>query len=301
MDQPNLVVVLGPTASGKTTLGVQLAQQLNGEIISADSRQVFRGMDIGTGKDLVEYDTIPYHMIDILDPGAEFSVFAFQKCFFEAFEAISAAGKMPVLVGGTGLYLDAALRGYRMIEVPENLTLRAELNALSLKQLQQRLLSLKPEQHNQTDLDDRDRLLRAIEIATGEKEFNTSLTELPLLQPIIFGIRWERAVLRQRITTRLRQRLNEGMVEEVERLHSAGVSWERLDYYGLEYRFIAQHLQGKLNRNDMTQKLNSAIHQFAKRQETWFRRMERQGIEIHWLDGTGNLLTDALHILGKGN
>ena len=297
----NLIVVLGPTASGKTHFGVQLAQQLNGEIISADSRQVFRGMDIGTGKDLTEYGDTPYHLIDILDSGAEFSVFAFQKLFYQTFEEITDRDKLPLLVGGTGLYLDAALRGYRMVEVPENPELRDQLQKVPLASLQQRLLKLRPQQHNSSDLDDRDRLVRAIEIAEGETAASDAQPAPAELNPVIFGIRWDRTVLRQRITTRLKQRLNEGMIEEVERLHSAGVSWERLDYYGLEYRFIAQHLQGKLNRNDMTQKLNSAIHQFAKRQETWFRRMERQGTEIHWLDATGDLLTDTLNILGKGN
>lgn len=297
----NLIVVLGPTASGKTHFGVQLAQHLSGEIISADSRQVFRGMDIGTGKDLTEYGDTPYHLIDILDSGAEFSVFAFQKLFYQTFEEITDRDKLPLLVGGTGLYLDAALRGYRLVEVPENLELRDQLQEVPLATLQQRLLKLRPQQHNSSDLDDRDRLIRAIEIAEGETAASDAQPAAAELKPVIFGIRWDRTVLRQRITTRLKQRLNEGMIEEVERLHSAGVSWERLDYYGLEYRFIAQHLQGKLNRNDMTQKLNSAIHQFAKRQETWFRRMERQGAEIHWLDGTGDLLTDTLNILGKGN
>ncbi len=295
----NLIVVLGPTASGKTHLGVNLAQQLNGEIISADSRQVFRGMDLGTGKDLGEYNSIPYHLIDIFDPGCEFSVFNFQQLFYQAFEEISGRGKRPVLVGGTGLYLDAALRGYRMVEVPENPHLRAELANSELTALQQRLLELKPSQHNNTDLEDRHRLIRAIEIAEGEQHARSAQPAPPELQPIIFGIRWERSLLRQRITERLKQRLAEGMIEEVAKLHAQGVSWERLDYYGLEYRFIAQHLQNKLNLNDMTQKLNSAIHQFAKRQETWFRRMEKQGTKINWLDGNGDLLSEAVQVLGK--
>lgn len=293
----NLIVVLGPTASGKTSLGVQLARHFSGEIISADSRQVFRNMDIGTGKDLAEYDGTPAHLIDILDPGTEFSLFAFQKLFFEAFTEITSRQKMPVLVGGTGLYLDAALRGYRMIEVPENPALRTAMGKLPLDSLQQRLLALKPEQHNLTDLNDRERLLRAIEIAEGEQSATADFPEPPELKPAIFGIRWDRSILRKRITARLKQRLDEGMIEEVEQLHESGVSWQQLEYYGLEYRFIAQHLQGQLNRNDMTQKLNSAIHQFAKRQETWFRRMERQGTNINWLDGNGNPLEESLQIL----
>ncbi|PLX98196.1 MAG: tRNA (adenosine(37)-N6)-dimethylallyltransferase MiaA [Desulfuromonas sp.] len=298
MSEFNLIVVLGPTASGKTTLGVTLARHLNGEIISADSRQVFRDMDIGTGKDLSEYGDIPYHLIDILRPGEEFSVFAFQKSFYAAFEKIVAAGRMPIMVGGTGLYLEAALRGYRLVEVPENPTLRQALRDLSLEQLQQRLLALKPDQHNNTDLNDRNRLVRAIEIAEGESAATTTLPRPPSLHPLIFGIRWDRAMLRERITRRLKQRLKEGMVDEVVRLHDSGVSWESLEYYGLEYRFIARHLQGQLNSNDLFQKLNSAIHQFAKRQETWFRRMERQGTKISWLDGRDDLAAQALTILG---
>ena len=299
MSRFNLIVVLGPTASGKTGLGVQLAKEIAGEIISADSRQVFRGMDLGTGKDLDEYGEVRYHLIDILESGAEFSVFAFQKRFYQAFADITGRGKLPLLVGGTGLYLDAALRGYRMVEVPENPELRAALAPLPLAELQQRLVTLRPEQHNVTDLEDRERLVRAIEIADGERRAESSLPEPPELQPVIFGIRWERPVLRKRITARLQQRLDAGMIEEVEKLHADGVSWEKLDDYGLEYRFIAQHLQGKLNRNDMVQKLNSAIHQFAKRQETWFRRMERQGSRIHWLNGAEDMLAAARKVLDK--
>ncbi len=295
----NLIVVLGPTASGKTHLGVKLAERLDGEIISADSRQVFRGMDIGTGKDLDEYNDITYHLLDILPPGEEFSVFAFQKLFYQAFEDIRNRNKLPLLVGGTGLYLDAALRGYRMVEVPENPALRNKLESEAIEALQQHLLALRPEQHNLTDLNDRQRLIRAIEIAEGEQQAGSDMPEPPELNPVIFGIRWERPVLRNRITARLKQRLDEGMIEEVEKLHSDGVSWDKLDYYGLEYRFIAQHLQGKLNRNDMFQKLNSAIHQFAKRQETWFRRMERQGAVINWLDGGEDMISAALHILNE--
>jgi tRNA dimethylallyltransferase len=297
MSPANLIVVLGPTASGKTHLGVQLAKSINGEIISADSRQVFRGMDIGTGKDLEEYGDTPYHLVDILEPGEEFSVFAFQKLFYLAFENIRQRGKRPMLVGGTGLYLDAALRGYRLVEVPENPDLREKLTKQPLKALQERLVALRPEQHNRTDLNDRKRLVRAIEIAEGEQEADTELPDPPELKPAIFGIRWDRAILRQRITARLKQRLDEGMVTEVERLRAQGVSWEQLDYYGLEYRFIARHLQGLLNHNDMFQKLNSAIHQFAKRQETWFRHMERQGTRINWLDGKGDMVEQALSII----
>jgi tRNA dimethylallyltransferase len=290
----NLLVILGPTASGKTRLGVAAARALNGEIISADSRQVFRDMDIGTGKDLAEYGEVPCHLIDIVDAGCEFSVFDFQERFVAAFEEIRSRGRLPVLVGGTGLYLDAALRGYRLVKVPENPALRAELAGLDLPELQQRLLRLRPDQHNVTDLADRKRLERAIEIAEGEE--GAEPLPLPPIEPLVFGVCWERTVLRRRITERLRQRLDEGLIEEVAALHRSGIPYETLDYYGLEYRFVAQHLQNRLNRNDMFQKLNSAIHQFAKRQETWFRRMERQGVVIHWLDGAGDPLAELLQI-----
>ncbi len=293
----NLLVILGPTASGKTRLGVTAAEQFGGEIISADSRQVFRGMDIGTGKDLAEYGDIPYHLIDIVQAGSEFSVFDFQECFITAFKDIQNRGRLPILVGGTGLYLDAALRGYQLVKVPENPALRTELAELNLNDLQQRLLQLRPEQHNTSDLQDPERLVRAIEIATGEG--NTAPLPLPAIEPLVFGVRWDRSVLRQRITERLKQRLAEGMIEEVRHLHEAGIPYVNLEYYGLEYRLVAQHLQGQLNRNDMFQKLNSAIHQFAKRQETWFRRMEKQGVAIHWLNGAGEPLKELLHIAAE--
>ncbi len=288
----DLIVVLGPTASGKTHLGVQLARALNGEIISADSRQVYRGMDIGTGKDLAEYGEVPYHLIDIVEPGGEFNVFLFQRLFFEVFADISTRCRLPILVGGTGMYLDAVLRGYRLVEVPENNELRRELARLSLDELCQRLRTCNSRLHNTTDLVERDRLIRAIEIA--EFEVSGALEPLPKLRPVVFGMRWDRSTLRHRITERLKTRIDEGLVEEVTRLHSAGIPWETMEFYGLEYRFVARHLKGELSRNDMFQQLNSAIHDFAKRQETWFRRMERHGILIHWLDGTGNPLAEAL-------
>lgn len=294
--KPNLLVILGPTASGKTRLGVDAARALGGEILSADSRQVYRGMDIGTGKDLAEYDEIPYHLIDIVDPGYEFNVFEFQQRFFEAFSDITSRGALPVLAGGTGLYLDAVLKGYRMVDVPENPELRRQLAKLSSEELTVRLSALRPQQHNTTDILERERLVRAIEIAEGETAASAKLPPLPELRPLVFGVRWERAILRQRVTARLKQRLEQGMIEEVERLHLAGIPYETLEFYGLEYRFLAQFLKGELRRNDMVQKLNSAIHQFAKRQETWFRRMERQGTAIHWLDGAGDPLRQLLDI-----
>ena len=281
----NLVVILGPTASGKTKIGVQIARALDGEIISADSRQVYRGMDIGTGKDLMEYGSVPYHLIDIVDPGYEFNVFDFQRRFLESFSEIQSRGRIPILVGGTGMYLDAVLRGYRLLEVPENPKLRKELALLSIENLAARLQGATPKLHNTTDLLDRERLTRAIEIAEFRGEKAQPLPPLPEFRPIVFGIRFDRKILRQRITQRLRERLDRGMIEEVEELLKKGISFETLEFYGLEYRFVAQYLRGELSRNDMFQKLNSAIHQFAKRQETWFRRLERQGIPIRWVDG----------------
>jgi len=204
----NLLVILGPTASGKTTLAVQLAQRLNGEIISADSRQVFRGMDLGTGKDLQEYGDVPYHLIDIAEPGDEFSVFNFQQLFTQAFEDIRRRQRLPILAGGSGLYLQAALQGYRFVEVPENPQLRASLESLTDEQLQERLLESRGNLHNTTDLTDRQRLIRAIEIAEGEKEQGNQTVHLPEIDPFVIGIRWDRQVLRQRITRRLRQRLD---------------------------------------------------------------------------------------------
>lgn len=292
-----LLVVLGPTASGKTRLGVGLARALGGEVISADSRQVYRGMDIGTGKDREEYGEIPCHLIDIVDPGHEFSVFEFQRRFLDVWAEVRDRGRLPVLVGGTGLYLDAVLRGYRLVAVPANGPLRAELAGLPPEELQERLRRTNPRLHNTTDLLDRERLVRAIEIA--EYEADHPPQPLPELAPLVFGIRWERSELRRRITERLAARLAGGMIEEVERLHAAGVPWATLDYFGLEYRFVASYLRGELNRNDLFQKLNSAIHDFAKRQETWFRRMERHGVPIHWLDGAAEPLAAALALLGR--
>jgi tRNA dimethylallyltransferase len=295
----NLLVVLGATATGKTRLAVAMARELDGEIISADSRQVFRGMDIGSGKDLHEYGDVPYHLIDILDAGEEFSVFAFQRRFLEAFADISGRGRLPLLCGGTGLYLDAALRGYRLIEVPEDPALRVGLAGKSDGELEELLRGLRPEQHNRSDLTERGRTIRAIEIATYEREHRGEQEPWPDIRPLVVGIRWERGELRRRITERLRQRLEGGMIEEVRRLHDGGIPWERLDYYGLEYRWVGSFLRGEVNRNDMAQRLNSAIHDFAKRQETWFRRMEKQGTVIHWVDGAAAPETAAREIIRR--
>ena len=291
----NLLVILGPTASGKTLLGVELARHLGGEIISADSRQVYRGMDIGSGKDLAEYGEVPYHLIDILEPGTEFNLFRFQRLFLEAFAEIGGRGRLPVMVGGTGMYLESVLRRYRLVEVPEDPALRRELAEFPLDVLTERLRAASPRLHNTTDLLEWDRLVRAIEIA--EYESCHEPEPMPEIRPLIFGVRWERAVLRERITKRLRERLDGGLVEEVGRLHDDGVPWERLDAFGLEYRYVAKYLRRELNRNDMFQKLNSAIHDFAKRQDTWFRRMERNGTTIHWLDGAADPFAEAQGII----
>ncbi len=295
----NLLVILGPTASGKTKIAVEIAKALDGEIISADSRQVYRGMDIGTGKDLGEYGNIPYHLIDIVDPGYEFNVFEYQKRFFEALEKIRGRNRLPIMVGGTGLYIEAVIKGYPLVEVPLNSDLRQELASLSMEELAGRLLRLNPRLHNSTDLLDRQRLIRAIEIAEGRTQKPPSDSTVSGLHPIIFGLRWPRAILRQRITERLGKRLHEGLVQEVKGLIHRGVSYETLDSYGLEYRFVAAYLRGKLNRNDLFQKLKSAIHQFAKRQETWFGRMERQGIGIHWVKGGEDAVGSILERIRK--
>lgn len=296
MTETDMLTILGPTASGKTHLAVALAKELGGEIVSADSRQVFRGMDIGSGKDLHEYGDIPYHLIDILDAGEEFSVFEFQRFFLSTYTDITQRGRLPILCGGSGMYLDAILRGYRMVDVPRNNLLREELATKSDDELREELCRLKPEQHNNTDLLDRERTVRAIEIARGETE-SCSIEPFPKLKSTIIGIHWDREELRQRITARLRERLEHGMIEEVESLHAGGIAWERLDYYGLEYRYVGAFLRGDLGRNDMFQKLNSAIHNFAKRQGNWFRRMERHGVIINWIEGGGDQLAQARAII----
>lgn len=295
----NLLVILGTTASGKTKLAVELAQQLNGEIISADSRQVYKGLDIGSGKDLEEYQNVPYHLIDIVSPGHEYNIFEFQQDFTQAFQQIQQNNKLPILAGGSALYVDAVLKGYRLIEVPENNDLRQELSAYSLDQLVKRLIAAKPQQHNTTDILERERIIRAIEIAEGEKSAAAKLPEFPSITPFIVGIDWQRDQVKKRITTRLKQRLDSGMIDEVKHLHKQGVSWETLHFYGLEYRFIAQYLQEQLTYNDMYQKLNSAIHQFAKKQMTWLRRLEKNGTRIHWIDGTKDTFSLAMAAIAK--
>jgi tRNA dimethylallyltransferase len=280
-------MVLGPTASGKTRLGVELARELGGEIVSADSRQVYRGLDIGAGKDLEEYSVggppIPYHLIDIVDLDVEFSVFDYQKRFFEVFDELAAKETTPIVVGGSGFYLESILSESRLVEVPEDPGLRAELEGEATERLIERLCRLRSV-HNRTDLEDRGRLVRAIEIA--EYSATHPPEPSPEIAALVLGIRWDRGVLRDRIGRRLAERMREGLVDEVQRLHDSGVSWEKLGFLGLEYRFVSDFLRGAIkNENDLRQKLAAAICAFAKRQETWFRRMERRGTVIHWIEG----------------
>lgn len=286
----NLIVLLGPTASGKTRLAARLAAELGAELISADSRQVYRGMDIGTGKDLSEYVVdgapVPCHLIDVAEPGHLFSVFEFQQRFYGCFREISGRGRMSILVGGTGLYIESVLREYRMLAVPEDASLRGELAGKSMEELSAMLLHLNPALHNTTDLTGRERLVRAVEIALHTaKHGSQDAIERPDIVPLVVGIRWDRAVLRERITRRLEERLGQGMIEEVRRLRDEGVPWERLDEMGLEYRYVSLYLRGELAFEEMVRTLNIRIHQFAKRQDTWFRGMERRGIAIHWIEG----------------
>lgn len=288
----NCLVILGPTASGKTSIGVRLAQRFGGEILSVDSRQVYRGLDLASGKDLAEYTLpdgtrIPHHLIDIVDPATEYDLFHFQKDFHRAFRAAAERGSLPIVVGGTGLYLDAVLSDYRIPEVPEDSRLRKELANLTDRELEDRLRGLKPDLHNLTDLGSRERTIRAIEIAERSRSTEPDGSDSPFhpdLRPLILGVEWPVDRLNERIAARLRERLEAGMVEEIRDLHDRGLPWERLESLGLECRFIARFLQGKVkNPNDLFQKLAAAIRQFAKRQRTWFRRMERRGTRIHWI------------------
>lgn len=285
----NSIVVLGPTACGKTAYAVSLARRYGGEIISADSRQVYKGLDIGTGKDLGEYGSVPYHLIDICTPETEYNVFDFQKDAYEAFNKISAKGRLPIFAGGTGLYLDSVIRKYELIPVPENEALRLSLLPKPLKELQAMLLRLKPDVHNKTDLEQRERLIRAIEIAEYKRlnpEAAVALIAVrPDIRPYIIGLRFPRTVLKDRIKKRLLDRIRAGMIEETERLHAAGLPWSRLEALGLEYKFTALYLQNKIEtRDEYIGVLYRAICAFAKRQETWFRRMEKNGVTINFLD-----------------
>jgi tRNA dimethylallyltransferase len=283
----DLICILGPTAIGKTKVAVTLAHEIGGEIISADSRQVYRQMDIGTGKDLDEYiingKKIPYHLIDITDPGTEFNVFEYQQAFLDAYNKIKITDNIPILCGGTGMYLDSIINGYDLIKVNRDEKLRAELTDKSDKDLTVMLTALRP-LHNTTDTTSRERLIRAIEIAVHAEDQVLEKDRFPKLNTQIFGLRLDRAILKERITVRLKERLANGMIEEIKLLLEKGLTAEQLEFYGLEYKLVTQYVTGKLNYNDMYQKLREAIYQFARRQEKWFRRMERKGTIIIWLD-----------------
>lgn len=285
----NLIVVTGPTATGKTSLAVSVAEKLNGEIISADSRQVYRGMNIGTGKDIEEYHSfghiIPYHLIDICEAGEEYNVFRYLNDFKNVYNDIISRCKLPILCGGSGLYIEAVLKDYRLLNVPVEKNLREELEAKSDEELAE-MLQNNAAVHNISDTSNRKRLIRAVEIALYQKNGTVKENDLPALDYIIFAVDFERSALKKRITDRLRQRLSNGMVEEAKALLKSGISKDKLVYYGLEYKFLAEFLDGQYSYNDMYQKLNSAIHRFSKRQMTWFRKMERDGIAINWIDGS---------------
>lgn len=282
----DLITVLGPTASGKTAFASSLAAAIGGEILSADSRQVYRGMDIGTGKDLKDYEIdgkhIPYHLIDIVDAGYKYNVFEFQTDFLKAYNEINSRGNMPIMCGGTGLYLESILKGYRLIPVPENPELRESLQGKTLSELTEILKSYKT-LHNTTDVDTTKRAIRAIEIEEYYKQHSVEANSFPKINSLIVGIDISRELRRERITNRLISRLEEGMITEVEKLLQSGISAEDLIYYGLEYKYVTLYLTGKLEYRYMVQELEVAIHQFAKRQMTWFRGMERRGLHIEWL------------------
>jgi tRNA dimethylallyltransferase len=286
--QYDMLVVTGVTATGKTDIAAHMANELNGEIISADSRQVFKGMTIGTGKDLDDYiinnKQIPFHLIDIKEPGETYSVFNFQNDFQKAYELIRKNEHFPILSGGTGLYVESVLKQYKLLDVPQNEELRRELKAKSLDELTAILSEMK-KMHNSTDVDTKLRAIRAIEIEVYNQENDIEQTLLPKINSLIVAPHFERSVIRERITTRLHERLKEGMVEETKVLLDNGVSPDKLISYGLEYKFLTWYLTGKMDYETMVERLNIAIHQFAKRQMTWFRRMERNGIKIHWIDG----------------
>jgi tRNA dimethylallyltransferase len=285
----NLITILGPTASGKTRVATKVASLLDAEVISADSRQVYRGMDLGTGKDYSDYivdgKQIPYHLIDIVDAGYEYNVYEFQKDFLKVFAEIRERGKLPVMCGGSGLYLEAILKNYKLIQVPNNEALREKLAYLPLSELTEILKTYKNYLHNSTDIENEKRAVRAIEIEEYYLTHPGIDTKMPDIRSLVVGVKFDRLSRRKRITNRLRQRFKEGMLDEVQRLLDSGLTPEQLTYYGLEYKFMTQHLTGQITYQEMFEGLNVAIHQFAKRQMTWFRRMEKQGFEIHWLDG----------------
>ncbi len=285
----DLIAILGPTASGKTPFAAHLAARLDTEIISADSRQIYRGMDLGTGKDLEDYivdgKPIPYHLIDICDPGYKYNLFEYQRDFLKAFEDIRGRGKLPIMCGGTGLYLESILKGYRLLDVPQNPEFRASLEDKSLEELTEILRGYKT-LHNTTDVDTAKRAIRAIEIEEFYRQTPPEVRSFPELHSLIIGLDISRELRREKITRRLKQRLEEGMLDEIRRLLDSGLSPEDLIYYGLEYKYLTLHVIGQLSYEEMFSQLEIAIHQFAKRQMTWFRGMERRGIGIHWIEAT---------------
>jgi len=283
-----MITILGPTASGKTPFAAALARRIGGEIISADSRQVYRRMDIGTGKDLDDYGEVPYHLIDIAEPGTKYNLFQYQHDFLKAYEDIRSRGVTPILCGGTGLYLEAVLKGYQLAPVPENKQLRASLEGKSLEELTQMLMELKRKNgtnmHNKTDVDSAQRAIRAIEIELFNGENPQEGAQIPPIDSLIIGVDIDREERRRKISRRLKQRLETGMVEEVKALLDSGIPADDLIYYGLEYKFVTEYIIGKTTYEEMYRSLEIAIHQFAKRQMTWFRGMERRGFTIHWID-----------------
>jgi tRNA dimethylallyltransferase len=285
-----MITILGPTASGKTPVAARLAAEIGGEIISADSRQVYRRMDIGTGKDLGDYGSVPYHLIDICEPGTKYNLFQYQQDFYDVYQDIRSRGAVPILCGGTGLYIEAVLKGYKLSPVPQNQPLRDSLEGKSLEELTQMLTELKARNgsnmHNTTDVDSCQRAIRAIEIEIYNLEHPTPCRELPPVDSVIIGISIDRELRREKITRRLKARLEEGMVDEVQALLDEGIAPDDLIYYGLEYKFVTEYLTGQCSYDEMFQRLEIAIHQFAKRQMTWFRGMERRGFHINWIDAT---------------
>ena len=287
MEKYDLITILGPTASGKTPLAAALAYQLDTEIISGDSRQIYRRMDLGTGKDLEDYTVngrqIPYHLIDIVEPGYKYNVFEYQRDFLNAYSQVRLKEKLPILCGGTGMYIESVLKGYRLLPVPENPGLRDSLADKSLEELT-RLLSTYKKLHNSTDVDTVKRAIRAIEIEEYYKQQSPEYREFPQINSLIVGVDIDRELRREKISRRLKQRLDEGMVNEVKALLDSGIPSEDLIYYGLEYKYLTLYVLGELSFDEMFHQLEIAIHQFAKRQMTWFRGMERRGFTIHWLD-----------------
>ncbi len=294
--QYNLITILGPTAVGKTRLSALLAAHFNGEIISADSRQVYRGMDLGTGKDSADYivdgKEIPYHLIDVIEPEEEFNLFLFNKLFYESYQIVTSKNKIPFLVGGTGLFIHSVLSKYNLNKIEFDSVRYDELNDLNIIVLRNKLLNLNPKLHNSTDLLLKERVIKAIMIA--EKEDFTGIENKVEINSLTIGISVEREIVKTRITDRLKHRLANGMIEEIELLLNNGISFDKLNFFGLEYKFIGKYLKGEISYEEMFQKLNSSIHNFAKRQMTWFRKMEREGLEINWINGADYLAAEKI-------